>query len=264
MLNRSSSHISVKYIIAIFVIICNCVSTLTSLADDKKNDPAKKAVQSENRARYSKPHLVDLESSKVVINPDGTWMPHTTDGELFLEGTSDLGDAIRLKFGTNEDGSTTRSWEVVTGGGLIAVFLNRLRFSNVNNKCFPTIGLRNFHHAGLRDAVVDLMFWDPDTKYANGHAYTGMSVMFTNLDSAEQKELQGSPIYVDTKKGGRQCNGLKAFVVINQCSLKNGMDCKDIVKVSPFGPVLITKKASTKEVMDIVLNRDTGKQYSVK
>ncbi|MGB0635328.1 MAG: hypothetical protein ACPGKG_06970 [Paracoccaceae bacterium] len=234
---------------------------LTSIADEKKIDPAKKAVQSENRARYLKPHLVDLESSKVVINPDGTWMPYTRDGELFLEGTSDLGDAIRLKFGKNEDGSITRTWEVVTGGGLIEVFLNRLRFSNVNNKCFPTIGLRNFHHAGLRDAVVDLMFWDPNGTDTNSNAYTGMSVMFTNLDSAEQNELQGAPIYVRAKKDGLQCNGLKAFVVINQCKLKNGMDCKDIVKVSPFGPVLISKKTSTKEVMDIVLKRDTGNEY---
>ena len=113
----------------------------------------------------------------------------------------------------------------------------------------------------MRDAVVDLMFWDPKDNGTNGHAYTGMSVMFTNLDSAEQNELQGAPIYVNTKKDGLQCNGLKAFVVINQCKLKNGMDCKDIVKVSPFGPVLISKKTSTKEVMDIVLKRDTGNKY---
>lgn len=243
-----------------FTLVFMGFASLASIAEEKKSQKSRNASQSEIRSKYKTSHLVDLESSKVIIYPDGTWMPYTADGKIVLRGTSDLGDAINMTFNEGEDGTVTRTWKVVTGGGLIEVFLNRLRFSNVNDRCFPTIGLRNFHKAGVREAVIDLMFFDSDPNYANGIAYTGMSMMFTNLDSAEQAEMQGAPIYIN--KDSSLCNRLRAYAVISQCTLKNGMDCSGLVKVSPFGPILIIKKSSTKEVMDIVLKRDTGNVFT--
>ena len=131
------------------------ISSGGSAAEKGSND-GEDAKRAKTKSFYNKPHLVDLESSKVIIYPDGTWMPYTIDGKLIIEGTSDVGDNITIKFVQDENGKITRSWEVSAGGGLVEVFVSRLRYSFQNKKCIPTIGLRNFNQTGITNAVVKL------------------------------------------------------------------------------------------------------------
>ena len=67
-------------------------------AAEKGSNEGEDAKRAKTKSFYNKPHLVDLESSKVIIYPDGTWMPYTIDGKLIIEGTSDVGDNITVKF----------------------------------------------------------------------------------------------------------------------------------------------------------------------
>ena len=230
-------------------------------AAEKGSTEAEDARKAQAQSFYNKPHLVDLESSKVIIYPDGTWMPYTIDGKLIIEGTSDVGDNITIKLVQDENGDITRSWEVSAGGGLVEVFVSRLRYSFQNKKCIPTIGLRNFNQTGITNAVVNVMFRAPLNEPKKAYKHTGMSLLFVNLDPSEQSEKQGTPVFVD--KGVTNCDNLDALVSVSQCNLKNGISCNTIVRVSPFGSIPIVKKSSTKAIMDFVEGRDTGKKYTV-
>ena len=81
------------------------------LQQKKRAKKSRDASQSEIRSKYKTSHLVDLESSKVIIHPDGTWMPYTADGKLVLKGTSDLGDAIDMTFDEGKDGTRHKNME---------------------------------------------------------------------------------------------------------------------------------------------------------
>ena len=81
-------------------------------------------------------------------------MPYTVNGQLIIEGTSDVGDNIVVKFLQDKDGKITRNWSISDGGGVVEVFISRLRYSFQNKKCIPTIGVRNFNQTGLTSAVV--------------------------------------------------------------------------------------------------------------
>ena len=230
-------------------------------AAEKGSNDGEDAKRAKTKSFYNKPHLVDLESSKVIIYPDGTWMPYTVEGTLIIEGTSDVGDNITIKFVQDENGKITRSWEVSAGGGLVEVFVSRLRYSFQNKKCIPTIGLRNFNQTGITNAVVNVMFRAPLNGSKKGYKHTGMSLLFVNLDPSEQSEKQGTPVFVD--KGVKDCDNLEALVSVSQCNLKNGISCDSIIRVSPFGSIPIVKKRSTKAIMDFVEGKDTGTKYTV-
>ena len=235
--------------------------TLSAVMAEEKVAPGSSIVKKKKAEQfYKKPHIVDLESSKVIIYPDGTWMPYTVNGQLIIEGTSDVGDNIVVKFLQDKEGKITRKWSISDGGGVVEVFISRLRYSFQNKKCIPTIGIRNFNQTGLTSAVVNVMFKAPITGSDVPYKYTGMSLMFVNLDPSEQSTKQGTPVFVD--RSVQDCDTLEALVTVGHCQLKNGINCEGIVRVSPFSSIPLSRKKSTKALMDEVEGRDTGSKYT--